>query len=66
MAEEQQAKPKNPTSHKKYEIEGETLKRKNKSCPKCGPGYFLASHKDRLTCGKCRYTEFSKKEESKK
>lgn len=35
------------------------LKRKNKSCPKCGAGVFMARHKDRMYCGKCHYTEFS-------
>lgn len=33
------------------------LKRKNKFCPKCGAGTFLANHKDRITCGKCGYME---------
>jgi len=32
-------------------------KRKRKTCPKCGPGVFLAEHKDRLSCGKCGYME---------
>jgi ubiquitin-small subunit ribosomal protein S27Ae len=32
-------------------------KAKNRSCPKCGAGYFLAEHKDRRTCGKCGYVE---------
>lgn len=45
-----------------YEVSGDTLKRKNKTCPKCGPSVFLAAHKDRLACGKCDYTEFLKKE----
>ena len=40
-----------------YEISGNSLKRKNKFCPKCGTGFFLALHKDRSTCGKCGYTE---------
>lgn len=40
-----------------YEVIGDTLKKKNKTCPKCGPGVFMASHKDRWTCGKCGYTE---------
>jgi len=40
-----------------YEVSGESLKRKNKSCPKCGSGVFMASHKDRWTCGKCGYME---------
>ena len=43
-----------------FEKSGEVIKRKNKSCPKCGKGYFLALHKNRLTCGKCGYTEFGK------
>ncbi len=30
---------------------------KNRSCPKCGPGFLLGSHKDRLVCGKCQYVE---------
>lgn len=44
-----------------YEKSGEEVKRKNKSCPKCGEGTFMASHKDRETCGKCGYTEFKSK-----
>ena len=57
----------NPISHKRYEIKGETLERKNKSCPKCGEGFLLAAHKNRLTCGKCGYAEFiSKKPVEKK
>jgi small subunit ribosomal protein S27Ae len=37
------------------------VERKKKHCPKCGPGVFLADHKDRVSCGKCGYTEFKKK-----
>ena len=40
-----------------YEASGDSLKRKNKTCPKCGPGTFMAQHKDRNTCGKCSYME---------
>lgn len=40
-----------------YEIEGDKIKRKNTSCPKCGTGVFLAVHKTRKTCGKCGYME---------
>jgi small subunit ribosomal protein S27Ae len=53
-------KPKNPKKHKgRWELYDASsgLKRKNKSCPKCGQGTFLAQHKDRLTCGKCGYME---------
>ncbi|MBI5226613.1 30S ribosomal protein S27ae [Candidatus Micrarchaeota archaeon] len=28
-----------------------------KNCPKCGPGFHLAEHKNRRTCGKCAYME---------
>lgn len=47
--------------HELYEISGEKLTRKNKTCPKCGPSVFMAKHKDRWTCGQCGYTEFEKK-----
>lgn len=39
-----------------YDLSG-GLKRKNKSCPKCGQGTFMAQHKDRNVCGKCGYME---------
>jgi len=43
-----------------YEKKGDSVVKKNKSCPKCGSGFSLAGHKDRLTCGACNYTEFTK------
>lgn len=46
-----------------YDISGNTLKRKKQTCPRCGEGVFLAEHSDRLSCGKCGYTEFKKHEE---
>ncbi len=55
---------KNKQSSKKwehYEVSGNDIKRKP-NCPKCGPGTFLAQHKDRATCGKCGYCEFKSKE----
>lgn len=39
-----------------YSATGE-LERKNKFCPKCGPGVMMANHKDRKNCGKCGYME---------
>jgi len=47
-----------PTSKKytKYKIEGNIIKRE-KNCPRCGPGIFLMQTKDRVYCGKCHYTE---------
>lgn len=51
-----------PTSEKyrHYKVSGDSIT-KAKFCPRCGAGIFLAQHKDRLHCGKCNYTEFTKK-----
>ncbi len=43
--------------HEIYEVSGDSLKRKNKSCPKCGSGVYMANHQDRWSCGKCRFME---------
>lgn len=43
-----------------YIKEGDKLVKKNKECPKCGAGVFMADHKDRWSCGRCHYTEFKK------
>lgn len=50
---------KTATKKKHYQINTiyEGGKAKNKTCPKCGKGMFLADHKDRLSCGKCGYME---------
>jgi ubiquitin-small subunit ribosomal protein S27Ae len=45
-----------------YKVDGAKVVRTKPVCPKCGPGVFMATHKDRVSCGKCGYTEFSKKE----
>lgn len=29
----------------------------HKNCPRCGPGVWLAEHKNRRSCGKCGYYE---------
>ncbi len=44
-----------------YKIEGDKLVRTHRSCPKCGPSYFLADHYDRWVCGHCAYTVFKRK-----
>jgi len=56
-----QRKPKKTSAkYKKYKVEGDKVVR-GKSCPKCGVPVYLAQHKNRLTCGKCGYTEFTSK-----
>ena len=52
---------------KKYKIVGDRVEAE-KFCSRCGPGIFLAKHKNRLYCGRCHYTEFvsNEKQISKK
>ena len=42
-----------------FTVEGKKAVPQRKYCPRCGPGVFMAQHKDRLSCGKCGYTEFT-------
>lgn len=57
-----EVKNKRPTKiWEKYKVTGDKLERKNKYCPKCGDGYLMGEHKDRVYCGKCHYTEFKGK-----
>lgn len=46
----------------KYKVEDGKIKKLGKPCPKCGQGVFLAEHKDRRHCGKCKYSETKRKE----
>ena len=48
--------------YKHYAVEGDSIKRLRKHCPRCGPGTFLGDNIGRVHCGKCHYTEFTKKE----
>jgi small subunit ribosomal protein S27Ae len=52
-----------PTSkkYKFYKIESDGSIKRDKYCPRCGPGIFLMKAKDRIYCGKCHFTEFSLK-----
>ena len=63
MADKKPAVKKKPGVQrwKLYTISGGKVERKNRFCPKCGEGTFMAHHKDRITCGQCHYTEFQKK-----
>jgi small subunit ribosomal protein S27Ae len=57
---------KNISVYKFYKIEGDKVIRTKKDCPRCGKGVFMAEHQDRLSCGKCGFTEFTKKDSAKK
>ena len=43
-----------------FKVEGTSVKRTKKYCPRCGDGYILSEHKDRTYCGNCHYTEIKK------
>jgi ubiquitin-small subunit ribosomal protein S27Ae len=61
MAEEK--KKKSYQVYKLYEVKDGKIVRKNQFSPKAGNGFFMANHKNRMTCGKTGYTEIKKKEE---
>ena len=44
-----------------FKVENNQIKRQRRHCPKCGDGVFLAEHKNRVSCGRCGYTEFKTK-----
>ena len=60
MSKEGNGKSKNKEkgSHEFYKIEGKELKRLRPSCERCGPGYFMADHGNRYTCGHCGLTRY--------
>ncbi len=52
------AEKKKPLKSKFYEDKGTAVERLRPFCPKCGPGVFMAEHKDRFVCGNCHYTRW--------
>jgi len=58
MAAKEKTKKKLKGRWNLYEKKDGKLEKKNRSCPKCGQGTFMAKHSGRWTCGQCRYTEF--------
>ncbi len=61
-------KGKKPKKHKEekgvkamYKVEGDKLSRARPTCERCGPGYFMADHHSRYTCGHCGFTRYKQK-----
>jgi len=56
-------KPHSKSKHKNVQIwkKYKNGKVQGKWCPRCGTGVLLAQHKDRVTCGKCGYSEIKTK-----
>ena len=47
------------SKHKKTQVwkKYKDGKLSGKNCPRCGPGTLLGEHKNRTTCGRCKYSE---------
>ena len=43
-----------------YKLEGDKVTRLRPTCERCGPGYFMADHHDRYTCGHCGFTRYKR------
>jgi small subunit ribosomal protein S27Ae len=65
---EKPAKAEKPQKKKKeekgifslYKVENDVVKRLRPTCERCGPGYFMADHCDRYTCGHCGFTRYKR------
>jgi len=60
---EKTAKPERKKKEEKgiftlYKIENDKATRLRPTCERCGPGYFMAEHGNRYTCGHCGFTRF--------
>ncbi len=57
-----QEKPKKQIKEKAassyYKIEEGKVERLLPTCERCGPGYFMADHGDRYSCGHCGFTRY--------
>ncbi len=64
-AEAKPEKKKSKGNYVHYKVEEGKLKRLLPFCERCGPGYFMADHGDRYTCGHCGFTRYKPSETSK-
>lgn len=60
MPEKEKSKKKEGGPHTIYKIEGGKLIRLRPTCERCGPGYFMADHGNRYTCGHCGFTRYKR------
>lgn len=49
-----------------YKVEDNKIVRLRPSCERCGPGYFMADHGNRYTCGHCGFTRYKPNPEDNK
>lgn len=60
MAKKKKAKKKPRKLWLLYNVAEGSVKRANRTCPKCGQAVFMGKHADRWHCGKCGYVEMIK------
>lgn len=56
--EKAEKKKKEKSVYTLYKIEKDKIVRLRPTCERCGPGYFMADHGDRYTCGHCGFTRY--------
>ncbi|MDH5495567.1 MAG: 30S ribosomal protein S27ae [Candidatus Bathyarchaeota archaeon] len=44
-------------------MDEKSLTRLRPFCERCGPGYFMADHGNRYTCGHCGFTRYKQNQE---
>jgi small subunit ribosomal protein S27Ae len=57
----EKSKKKESGVHAMYKVEGDKVSRARPTCERCGPGYFMADHHERYTCGHCGFTRYKQK-----
>jgi ubiquitin-small subunit ribosomal protein S27Ae len=57
---EKKAKKEEKGLYTMYKVEGDKVTRLRPTCERCGPGYFMADHNDRFTCGHCGFTRYKR------
>jgi small subunit ribosomal protein S27Ae len=53
-------KKKEKPAYTRYKIDEKGLTRLRPYCERCGPGYFMADHGDRFSCGHCGFTRYKR------
>jgi len=61
---EKKAKKRRKGVFSHYKVDEMGLKRLLPLCERCGPGYFMADHGNRYTCGHCGFTRYKQAEAS--
>lgn len=56
--EVEKKKKKEVKIHSYYNLDEKGLTRLRPFCERCGPGYFMADHGDRYSCGFCGFTRY--------